>query len=110
MRFIMGLIFGIMLTVGAAYVTDMLHSAPGPDQTASRAMVNWTVVGDNMRGLSTSVQDGWGLAGGRRPEAAKADRRLTTKRYRNDCGSTSKPTLMPPRGGGAPAASARRKP
>ena len=59
MRFTNGLIIGIILTVGAAFVVDSLHSAPGPDQKEARKMVNWDVVGDNLRGLSTDVQDGW---------------------------------------------------
>ena len=59
MRFLTGLALGIMLTVGAAYITDIMHSAPGPDARPAPQMVNWTVVNDNLRGLSTDVQDGW---------------------------------------------------
>ena len=59
MRFTNGLIIGIILTIGAAFLVDSLHSAPGPDQKEARKMVNWDVVGDNLRGLSTDVQDGW---------------------------------------------------
>ena len=65
MRFITGLIVGIILTVGAAYVTDALGTAPGPDGKAAPRMVNWDVVNDNMRGLSSELQDGWArLTGG----------------------------------------------
>jgi hypothetical protein len=59
MRFIFGLIVGIVLTVGCAYVTDTMHSAPGPDQKEAARMVNWDVVNANLQGLSTAVQDGW---------------------------------------------------
>jgi hypothetical protein len=59
MRFALGLIVGIVLTIGSAYVADALHSAPGPDQKEAPRMVNWGVVNDNLKGLSTSVQDGW---------------------------------------------------
>ena len=59
MRFATGLIIGIILTIGTAYVVDTLHSAPGPEGRDGRRMVNWEVVNDNMRDLSTSVQDGW---------------------------------------------------
>ena len=59
MRFTMGVITGILLTFGVAYVTDMLGSAPGPDGREAARMVNWNVVADNMRGLSSEVQDGW---------------------------------------------------
>jgi hypothetical protein len=59
MRFIFGLLVGIVLTVGSAYVVDTMHSAPGPDQKEAARMVNWEVVNDNLKNLSTSIQDGW---------------------------------------------------
>lgn len=59
MRFSFGLMVGVMLTVGTAYVVDAMHSAPGPDEQANRQMVNWTVVNANMRGLSSDVQQTW---------------------------------------------------
>ena len=59
MRFITGLVVGIILTIGTAYIADTMHAAPGPDQKEARRMVNWDVVDTNMRDLSTSVQDGW---------------------------------------------------
>jgi hypothetical protein len=59
MRFVFGLIFGVILTIGGAYLIDTMHSAPGPDQKEAAHMVNWTIVSDNLRDLSTSVQDGW---------------------------------------------------
>lgn len=65
MRFIFGIIVGIALTFGAAYVVDGMHSAPGPDGKEARRMVNWDVVGEDMRGLSSGVQDLWAkLVGG----------------------------------------------
>ena len=59
MRFISGLIVGILLTFGVAYVFDTMHGAPGPDGKEARRLVNWDVAGDDMRSLSTSVQDLW---------------------------------------------------
>ena len=65
MRFIFGIIIGILLTFGAAYVTDSMGSAPGPDGKEARRMVNWDVVGDDMRGLSSGLQTLWAkLVGG----------------------------------------------
>lgn len=65
MRFLFGVIIGILLTFGVAYVADTAHSAPGPDGREGRRMVNWDVVGDDMRGVSTGVQDLWAkLVGG----------------------------------------------
>ena len=56
MRFVTGIIVGMILTVGVAYVTDSMHTAPGPD---APRMVNWGVVSDNLKGLSIDVQAGW---------------------------------------------------
>ena len=68
MRFIFGVIIGIVLTVGSAYVADTMHSAPGPDKKEAARMVNWSVVNDNLKDLSTSMQDGWNrLTGHSRP-------------------------------------------
>ena len=59
MRFLTGLAVGVMLTIGAAYITDAMHAAPGRDARPAPQMVNWTVVNENLRVLSTDVQDGW---------------------------------------------------
>lgn len=59
MRFMSGLIVGIILTIGVAYIVDAMHAGPGPDGKEARQMVNWAVVSDNLRSLSTEVRDGW---------------------------------------------------
>ena|GEM_PF-804423 len=59
MRFLSGLLVGIVLTIGSAYIVDAMHAAPGPDAKPAPQMVNWTVVNDNLRGLSSDVQGGW---------------------------------------------------
>ena len=75
MRFIFGVIIGIVLTFGAAYVADTMRSAPGPDHKEARHMVNWDVVGDDMRGLSSGVQDMWArLAGGAKQLEKQVDK------------------------------------
>ena len=66
MRFVSGIVMGVILTIGVAYIVDAMHSAPGTDAVASPKMVNWTVVDANMRGLSTDIQDGWTRPGRRR--------------------------------------------
>ena len=75
MRFIFGVVIGIVLTFGAAYVVDSMHSAPGPDGKEARRMVNWEVVGDDMRGLSSGVQDLWArLVGGAKQLEKQVDK------------------------------------
>lgn len=73
MRFITGLVVGVLLTVGTAYVVDSVRAAPGPDHAGNERMVNWDVVNTNMRGLSTSVQETWTkLVGGAKELDKKA--------------------------------------
>ncbi len=59
MRTFLGIILGIALTIGGAFVADGLRPAAGPDGTEVRPMVNWDVVGEKCKTLATAVQDGW---------------------------------------------------
>ena len=54
MRFFLGLILGIALTIGGAYVVDNMGSGPG-----ARPMVNWDVVGRNVDSLTVTVKEMW---------------------------------------------------
>jgi hypothetical protein len=54
MRLLFGIILGVALTVGGAYVSDTSKS--GPD---ARPMVNWDVVGKNFDALTIMVKQGW---------------------------------------------------
>ncbi len=64
MRLLFGIILGIGLTVGVAFVHDSWAANQTVDQTAptvsdQRAMVNWDVVGDNLRRVSQKARDAW---------------------------------------------------
>jgi hypothetical protein len=52
MRFLLGLIIGCVLTIGAAYVTDVA-SAPG------KPMVNWDVVATHVDAVTALARQGW---------------------------------------------------
>ena len=54
MRLLFGIILGVALTIGGAYVADTSKS--GPD---ARPMVNWDVVGKNFDALTVMVKQGW---------------------------------------------------
>jgi hypothetical protein len=54
MRFFLGLIIGVALTIGGAYVVDNMNSGPG-----ARPMVNWDVVAKNIDGVVALARDGW---------------------------------------------------
>jgi hypothetical protein len=63
MRVLLGIIFGVFLTIGFAYVYDASTTQPSnPTAQTSveqRPMVNWDVVSGNWQGLSSSVRNTW---------------------------------------------------
>jgi hypothetical protein len=63
MRILLGLILGVFLTVGFAYVYDASTARPSDPaaQTSveQRPMVNWDVVSRNWQGWSLGVHNTW---------------------------------------------------
>lgn len=59
MRMFFGIIVGILLTIGAAYVYDSMRNTSGAEGSTDRPVVNWDVVNQGVKQLSTTVQDGW---------------------------------------------------
>ena len=59
MRFLLGIIVGICLTIGGAYVYDSRATADASSTTASRPMVNWDVVGTNWQRATSRVRKEW---------------------------------------------------
>ena len=59
MRMFFGIILGIILTIGAAYVADTVRNTSGAEGTAERPVVNWDVVNHGVKALSSAVQGGW---------------------------------------------------
>jgi hypothetical protein len=63
MRLLFGIIIGVFLTIGFAYLYDASTSGPS-EQTAQtsldrRPMVNWDVVSGKWNGWSLSVRNTW---------------------------------------------------
>jgi hypothetical protein len=63
MRVLLGIIVGVFLTVGFAYLYDASTTRP-PESTAKtsveqRPMVNWDVVSGNWQGWSLRVRNTW---------------------------------------------------
>ncbi len=54
MRFLLGVIVGVLLTVGVAYVADSRA-----DPLQGGRMVNWTVVGEKLNELTADLQTVW---------------------------------------------------
>jgi hypothetical protein len=58
MRLLFGIILGVALTIGGAYVADTA-SKPASSSLENRPMVNWDVVGRNFDSLTTTIKQGW---------------------------------------------------
>jgi hypothetical protein len=64
MRFLFGIILGVALTIGVAFIADSWETdatTNGSSSTAveHRKMVNWDVVGENMRIARERMQETW---------------------------------------------------
>jgi hypothetical protein len=55
MRFILGIIVGCAITVGAAYVADATSSSAA----AGKPMVNWDVVAKHFNSVTALAREGW---------------------------------------------------
>jgi hypothetical protein len=53
MRLFLGIILGVALTVGGAYVADSMAA------TGAARMVNWDVVSKNVDDVKNAVREGW---------------------------------------------------
>jgi hypothetical protein len=63
-----GIILGILLTVGAAYISDALRK-PGVAGAAEPPIVNWDVLGRKLKALSRTLQNGLAKLTGPRKDA-----------------------------------------
>jgi len=55
MRIFFGILIGICLTIGATYISDSAKNGPG-----AAKIVNWEIVSEDSKWLSTTLQDGLG--------------------------------------------------
>ena len=65
MRVLFGMILGVMLTIGVAFISDTWTSGPATTNGSTSAaverhtMVNWDVVGENLRIVSQRAREAW---------------------------------------------------
>ena len=65
MRMFFGIIVGIILTIGAAYIYDSVRNTSGGEGTFDRPVVNWDVLSHSIKNITSTVQDGIGRLTGR---------------------------------------------
>jgi hypothetical protein len=63
MRFFLGMIVGVLLTIGVAYMSDASISEPSTTSAQASVerhpMVNWDVVNRNWQNLTSDVRNTW---------------------------------------------------
>jgi len=65
MRVLFGIILGVMLTIGVAFISDTWTSGPATTTGSASAaverhtMVNWDVVGENLRIVRERAREAW---------------------------------------------------
>jgi hypothetical protein len=59
MRVFFGIILGALLTVAVAFITDNWRTNPTNTAADQRVMVNWDVVGENLRGVRHRAHEVW---------------------------------------------------
>jgi hypothetical protein len=59
MRFLLGVIVGVLLAVGAAFLADSFATGDITSESTSRQMVNWDVAKERLQGFTTTVRAGW---------------------------------------------------
>jgi hypothetical protein len=59
MRFLLGIIVGIGLTIGGAYIYDSGRTTDASATTAARPMVNWDVVDHNWQRATSRARKEW---------------------------------------------------
>jgi len=59
MRFFLGLVVGVFMTIGLVYLSDAAVSGPGGTQVDQRPMVNWDVVDKNWQSLTHGLRNTW---------------------------------------------------
>jgi hypothetical protein len=57
MRFFLGVICGVLLTVIAAFIADSLATADEPPGTQSQRIVNWDVAGERLNRSIETIRE-----------------------------------------------------
>jgi len=66
MRVIFGIILGVLLTIGGAYLYDSRHAITGtPTASTQKTLVNWGVANSKWNTLTSRARNEWTKLAGR---------------------------------------------
>jgi hypothetical protein len=59
MNLLLGIIVGVLLTIGMAFIADAFTTAEVTSETCSRQIVNWDIAKERLHETTASIETGW---------------------------------------------------
>jgi len=59
MNLLLGLILGVLLTIGTAFVADAFSASEVTTDTCSKQIVNWDIAKERLHETTATVATGW---------------------------------------------------
>lgn len=59
MNLFLGVVIGVLLTIGTAFIADAFTTAEVGSEACSRQIVNWDVAKERLHDSTASIQTGW---------------------------------------------------
>jgi hypothetical protein len=59
MNLFAGIILGILLTIGTAFITDAVATPKVTSDTCSKQVVNWDIAKERLHSTTESIRVGW---------------------------------------------------
>jgi hypothetical protein len=59
MNLLLGIIVGVLLTIGTAFVADAFTTAEVRSETCSKQIVNWDIAKERLHETTDSIETGW---------------------------------------------------
>ena len=60
MNLLLGIIVGVLLTIGTAFVADAFTTGEVTSETCSKQIVNWDIAKERLHETTASIETGWG--------------------------------------------------
>jgi hypothetical protein len=59
MNLLLGIIVGVLLTIGTAFIADAFTTAEVTAETCSKQIVNWDIAKERLHETTASIETGW---------------------------------------------------
>jgi hypothetical protein len=59
MNLLLGIILGVLLTIGSAFIADAFTTGEVTSDTCSKQIVNWDIAKQRLHETTASIETGW---------------------------------------------------